>query len=472
MSYVAAFRAYEWNDCIAMLAARFFAATPGARHVVLMNEERGPIDVGAHEKVAHGSDFSDIGLPDVPAGRSLWFNGDYAYGHLRRVLPGYEHYVIAESDVAVNLSLAPMMEKVVSAKIDLVVHELRPCLPSWPWFDAASAQPNPVCAGLFIFVASGRALDALLTERLRLAAQLRADPSAPWPIVESFVATTVWNAGMRIGEIGEFADTDHLKVGPALSVNDPAAHRPGSLVHPVLSGPMLLRRLLSPLGPAEYRRPGAPHHDSLRFEPFSTLAAVFWDAFEMRGDHRGLAELREEMLQRGLPVPQPLDLAWCKPATVSSICQWSATQDPEEEATRANGRVFHDICAFHTGEEADAWWRVDLLERQEVQVVEIVNRADFGERFQRFVIETALSGDDWTVVSEKDDDRPVSGDAAFPWRVVLGEPVACRFVRIRRLGPPGFLHLRRVRIFGPQLLPQSLAETVEAPPLSARAVHG
>ena len=167
LNYVAAFRAYEWTEDIALMARRFFDACPGARQVVLLNEANGPIDVGSYEKIAHGDDFSAFGLPERPVGKSLWFNSDYAYAFLRQALPHYDHYIISESDVAVNLSLERMACHAVEHGIDAIVHQLQPARPDWHWYQEALAQDDPWMAYVFICLFSGRALDAMLDARRR-----------------------------------------------------------------------------------------------------------------------------------------------------------------------------------------------------------------------------------------------------------------------------------------------------------------
>jgi len=69
--FVAAFRAYEWDDAIAELARRFFAACPEARCVVLADETRGPINAGGYEKITHTDDTSFLEIPNFPPGRSI-----------------------------------------------------------------------------------------------------------------------------------------------------------------------------------------------------------------------------------------------------------------------------------------------------------------------------------------------------------------------------------------------------------------
>ena len=453
LRYVAAFRAWQWNDDIATLARRFFDNCPGGRHVVLMNEARGPVDADGHEKIVHDDDFSVLGLPNRPAGHSLWFNGDYSYIFLRIALPGFDYYVIAESDVAVNLSLEPLIRHVAEHGVDAVMHRLAPANPDWAWYPQALAQPDPQSAALFFIVFSGRALDALLVERQALARRLADGLTDLWPIVESFVPTTLHGAGMRFAEIGDFADVAHMSHRPHLSLHDPRASRPGSLAHPVLGPRGLARAVLAEHPPQDIDRDGSVLHAALFGEPLDQFADLLLDAFARAGDHAGHAAVLDRMRLAGVPVPRHADLALLKPATVSSTGRWSRTADNRLEAAGANGIVAHEDHAFHTDEELDAWWMVDLGEDCLVEEIRIVNRRQFAGRFRDFAVEGSRDGVAWRVRFAKRDEEPVSSDPERPWRLTFDDPFLARHVRVRRLGEPDALHLRRVQLFGRLLQP-------------------
>ena len=445
--YVAAFRAYKWNADIASLAERFFSHCPGARHVVLLNEEGGSIDVAAWEKVSHTQDFSEWGLPERPHGQSPWYNGDYTYILLRQRLPDHDHYLVVESDVAVNLPLGPMVMEAAAREIDAVVHHLSPVHPDWLHHAASLAQPDAWRCFLFTALFSGRALDTLLAARLDLARHPEA-ASRPWPIVESFVPTALRNADLRFAELSDFADTSLLRYRPFLRLHDPATHRPGTLAHPVLGTADLTRALLYDQPPHDYFRPGTAMHEALAGQDPAEVAPELIDGFARHGDHAGVARLHAVLAAHGLAFPHRADLAYAKPALISSTSPWSRGNDAALDAAGANGAVLHAECAFHTDGEPSAWWQVDLLEDCVVDRVEIVNRGTMTERFVRFVVESSRDGAHWATRHLKHDDRPVSSDADAPWAIDLPDPFIARLVRVRRLGAPECLHLRRVRLFG------------------------
>ena len=451
--YVAAMRAYKWNDDIAGLAARFFANCPGARHVILMNEAHGPVSCGTFEKVSHDEDFGRFGLPEWPVGQSLWYNGDYAYIFLRDALPDYDFYIVTESDVAVNTSLEPLVRHAAAQAIDGTMHWLQPADPGWYWYGQALAQKDPWQACLFLAMFSGRAIDLMLRERQGLAAGLEAGDTALWPIVESFVPTAMRAAGMAVSEIRDFADTRLLEYRPFKSPRDPDVLRQGSLVHPVAGGEDLVRRFLAETPVSEFFRPGSPACIALSFEALAPVAGLLWDALIRNGDHRDVPLLHAAMRARGLVFPHRRDLAYGKPSRLSSVSEWSRDLDPERDAAGANGVAMHEECAFHTASEPDAWWMVDLLDECVIDQVRVVNRGNIPERFRDFVIESSSDGALWRERLTKADDLPVSSDADAPWSADFEDPFPARFVRIRRLGEPDYLHLRRVQLFGRPALP-------------------
>ncbi|MBE7210812.1 MAG: discoidin domain-containing protein [Gluconacetobacter diazotrophicus] len=467
--WVAAFRAYKWNDDIASLAKRFFANCPGARHVVLLNEEHGPIDVGSYETVSHGRDFSAWGLPERPSGQSPWYNSDYVYCQLRLHLPDHDYYLVSESDVAVNGPFEPVVRHAAANRIDAVVHQLGPVDPRWAHHPAALAQRDPLRCFLFVCLFSGRALDTILAGRQTLARH--PDFAArPWPIVESFVPTILRDAGMRIAEMSLFFDTLFLRYRPFLPLSSPHASRPRSLAHPVLGPADLATALLYDQPPRDFFRRGSVLNAVLSREPLDRASPPLIDAFARSGDHAGVALLHAELRARGLPFPHRADLAYAKPALLSSASQWSRGHDPALDAAGANGAVLHPECAFHTDREVEAWWHVDLLDPCLVHRVSITNRVDVAERFRRFAIDTSLDGSAWQERHRKNDDAPVSGDDAAPHCVAFPEPVSARFVRIRRLGPPDYLHLRRVRVFGEPLPFPAASPPAETSSTAALAV--
>jgi hypothetical protein len=452
MRSVAAFRTHIWDDDIAELALRFFAAVPSSRQVVLVDETRGPIEIPGYEKISHTDDTQCLGLPNYPAGYSLWFNGDYGVYFLQRALPDFDYYLVSECDLAVNLSLEPMMRCAITNRIDMIAHKIEPSGSRWAWHDHGLAISNaPWRALLFLTVLSGRAIDCLLESRRELARRFAAGEVRLWPFCEAFVPTVLKSiSDIRIIEVSTFANTENLVFRPYLSIHDPRASRPGTLVHPVLGGNRFIERLLAKYPVQDFFREGselrqgllsqAPHEDIV--EPLRRVLAK-------QRDHSGVALLYKEAAEHGWPIGSSDDLAYCKPAVSSSVSRWSWYQDAERDACGANGESLAKDYGFHTQEETDPWWMVDLLGEHLIEEVAIVNRQAQAQRFRSFRIESSLDGAAWTTRFRQADPVDVSADPEWPWRVTFPDPFAARYVRIVLLGA-GTLHLRRVQVFGPE----------------------
>ncbi len=448
--YVAAFRTYDWDEEIAELARRFFSAFPSSHQVVLADETRGLITIPGYEKISHTEDTARFGLPNHPNGRSLYFNGDYAVYFLQRALPDFEYYVVSEYDVAVNVPLEPMMRLAIDQRIDLIAHEVEPSSPDWFWHShGLTLSTAPWRSLLNLMVLSRRAIAFLLQARRQLAQRFAAGEMDLWPLDEAFVATVLKSTpGTRFADLSTFADTVNFGFRPWLSLHDPRANRPGSLAHSVLGGKRFIAALLDEHPPRDFFREGSELRERLLSQtPFEDIAEPLRRALAKERDHEGVALLCEHAGAYGWSVASTTDLALYKPAVASSVSQWSRYQDPERDACGANGEDLPQDYGFHTREEADPWWMVDLIEECVVEEVAIVNRVKQPQRFRTFRIETSCDGSDWTIRFTQSEPCDVSSDPESPWRLRFADVFPARYLRIILLGA-GALHLRRVQVFG------------------------
>jgi len=514
--FVAAFRAYEWDDAIAELARRFFAACPEARCVVLADETRGPINAGGYEKITHTDDTSFLEIPNFPPGRSLWFNVDYGIYFLRKALPDYDYYILSESDLAVNLTLTPMMSYVAKNGIDLLTSRLRQPDTGWNWHKNAIEHFSGYLATiLFFMILSGRAADALLAARQEFARRYEKTGIRSWPFCESFVPTVLKNiSGMRFADVADFALVKNLQYRPRISLRDPRANQPGSLVHSVLGGKRFLSAFISENPPRDFFKVDSELRRGLAYEPFDDVRASLYLAFLNAGDsggiallekevasraaasvastsaplsasdprdyflissdfrraldqrnfedyayalyqsflaardHSGAEKFRSEMMERGMKLPPNRDLACGKPAVSSSTSGFSHYGDPQRDACGANGNEIAADFGFHTSQEDNPWWMVDLSDESVIDSVQIVNRATCSERFSSFTIQSSRDGSNWNTRYIKLDLTEVSSNPDCPWTFDFADPFVARYVRIVSLQKRTFLHLRRVQIFG------------------------
>ncbi len=141
------------------------------------------------------------------------------------------------------------------------------------------------------------------------------------------------------------------------------------------------------------------------------------------------------------------DIALHKPATQSSVSQWSHFGTVEEEALGANAGVIPDDYGFCTESEVNPWWQVDLQDEYLVEKVIILNRKNCTDRFRNFSLLKSLDGDGMELMYQKADGTVVGGPENRPLEVTLPPGQLARFVRIR-LDDENYLHLRSVQVFG------------------------
>ena len=113
---------------------------------------------------------------------------------------------------------------------------------------------------------------------------------------------------------------------------------------------------------------------------------------------------------------------------------------------------------FHTNNEEQPWWEVDLLDLHRITSVRLYNRLDDASwRASRLVCLISCDGQDWTELFRRDEETPFGGidGQPFVWSGEYPKPV--RLIRLQILVNEDF-HLDQVEIIG----------TAE-PPLRARA---
>jgi hypothetical protein len=136
-------------------------------------------------------------------------------------------------------------------------------------------------------------------------------------------------------------------------------------------------------------------------------------------------QLRSTAAQAGLPVL--VNIAQGKPASQSSLSQWSAGPD---EATRAVAGPFPAAFAFHTETENCPWWQVDLLDIYPIERIVVHNRLDGGiERAKTLKVEVSVDNEHWILV-HSGVCYFSGGEKGEPLVLPLGSAMLGRFVRL------------------------------------------
>jgi hypothetical protein len=147
------------------------------------------------------------------------------------------------------------------------------------------------------------------------------------------------------------------------------------------------------------------------------------------------------------------NLALRKPALVSAVSAWSASQDPAVEAAGGNNGQITGACGFHTPLQREPWWQVDLGRIYAIRAVVVFNRLDFAERCIRMRVSSSPDGANWTIRGAKLDGALFGGADGNPYTFTFSPPFQARLVRITLIGE-GMLHLDEIEVYGDESPPQ------------------
>ena len=148
------------------------------------------------------------------------------------------------------------------------------------------------------------------------------------------------------------------------------------------------------------------------------------------------------------------NIALGKVATQSSVCQWSSSQDPKEDAVGAVNGVKSGRQGFHTDVEDEPWWMVDLGGSYNIHAIKLFNRLKsapgVAERSARLAIDIGPKEQSLAEVYRREENESFGGIDGDPLIWAPMTPIAGRFVRIRLL-TRNYLHLDEVEVYGEPL---------------------
>jgi len=140
------------------------------------------------------------------------------------------------------------------------------------------------------------------------------------------------------------------------------------------------------------------------------------------------------------------NLALNKPARQSSTSTWSRHRDVSEDARGANNGAPAEF-GFHTEQEREPWWQVDLGDGYAISRIILYNRPDVPNRLSRFSVLTSLDERSWNEAYRKVDGSIFGDKLGEPFIVDFTEPRLGRYVRIR-LDGFNYLHFNECEVFG------------------------
>jgi hypothetical protein len=144
------------------------------------------------------------------------------------------------------------------------------------------------------------------------------------------------------------------------------------------------------------------------------------------------------------------NLALGRAASQSSVAEWSVGRTVQDDAAGAVNGSFVERYGFHTAEEYQPWWQVDLGGRAGIEAVVVYNRIDHPAiRMRATPLRILLSddGETWTAVHETGPDERIGGTDGHPLIWQPAERAVARFVRLQAVRTT-ILHLVEVEVFG------------------------
>lgn len=449
---VVAFRTHVWDSDVETLARRAYGSSAGLKFVVLADETTQQIDVPFwYQKLAHTDNFDDLGLPNYPQGRSLWYNADYPLYRLRSAYPDARYYIMVEFDVAINIALCKLETEIFDKGIDLVVSDLREVGPDWPWFKTVNRYFDKVFQAFIPFILiSGRAIDEFLKIRQHIAMKNKSIVSEDdWPFCEAFIGSAFSNIShFAFARLSEFAELPVFNAGPPLSVATPLSDRPNTLVHPVLAGDRLIKKLLMRPFVLELVGDNVSVFEEISDIERTDLIKHTELVYRSRGDVGRLRKLKDIASKYELNILETDEnIAYGRPAEQSSISRWSTYKDVFQEARLGNGERPNDELYFHTEFELNPWWQCDFCSVFLVSRVILFNRLAVPDRCVQFAILSSEDGELWRLEATKISDTVFGGADGNPYIFLFDPSFRSRYVRVQLIGE-GFLHLDQVEIFG------------------------
>src|SRR5271170_2990165 len=145
-----------------------------------------------------------------------------------------------------------------------------------------------------------------------------------------------------------------------------------------------------------------------------------------------------------------INLALDKPASQSSVSQWSNGRAAEEDARGANNDKISAEAGFHTDREQDPWWQVDLEGEYLIRRVVIFNRRHTAHRLRHFSLLRSLDGHEWKRFFRKIDSTVFGDVDDRPYVAEIAGDHPARFVRVRLDGYE-WLHFNECQAFGDPL---------------------
>ena len=269
-----------------------------------------------------------------------------------------------------------------------------------------------------------------------------------WPNNEAFVGTEIVRLGVREAPLSKFGNDFAYDWAPPHAEAELQALSDAVVVHPVLDGVRYFRSIARFDWTAEgLFVSGSRLSSQMAAVDPEAVVALFLEHILDTRNWALLDKLRDYATARtGLRSDALFNVARGKPATQSSTCLWSRlTKVGEDAAGAVNGNRTGGF-GFHTDDEIEPWWLLDLEAVCPVREIRVFNRMQQVGRARQIVVQYSIDLLHWTLLFHHGAGHDFGGIDGTPLTIILAAPIELRFIRIHLEGRQ-ILHLDEVEVY-------------------------
>ena len=452
------FLTHFWNEFSDRQIARLMQVSGHADVFVVVDESRGPVLVRhppTHVLFITTPSLAEDGFLLEPRDQARWLHTDYNLYHFIERYPQYDYVFLVEHDCVVTANLDVIVGAMKLMDAEFVGLPMSGAVEHWYWTETAiQYYDHAVISGRLMGIT---AYSRSLAERLsseRRSSRLRerfetfrttVGSQIKWLNNECFIGCELTRLGILELSLSDFGDTSRYDWFPPTMERDLTRMSEPAFIHPCLDDKTVaasfVKRGWRPAGNTNRGVEPWPHLQSLTDQSLVDLFARHFIAID---DRAGLNDLYAFCLSHSRnEVLLEIDVGLGRPATQSSVGQWSIHSNPSHEASRAvDGSIVSH--AVHTDFEESAWWCLDLQRQYPISEIRIVLVMDPGEKPVEIAIVNSSDLMDWSELPNKQACLKFASGLAIA-TYLLSPPITTRFLRVTRC-TPGHLRLNAVKV--------------------------
>jgi hypothetical protein len=458
--YAVIFKVHYWDGFTERQFRRLCKCVGAGDVFVVVDETRGEVPGIHHDKILRLTEQSVAagGYYAQPAGALFWWNTEYPLYHFADAYPDYDYVVMCEYDVTADVSIDTLVSAMAGRGLQFVGEEVRTPREFWHWkeFAVPFYGTEQDYTGRFLCFAafSMGFVRHLQAVRRRHTAMIAAGEVVPgpdghlhWPNNEAFVGVELARAHVPQAPLALFANTSRYDWAPATPEFLLPQVLRNAVIHPVLDS----RRYLHSLA-----KLGLKPEDLFSGHPALTgvldrcdladVVPMYLQYFADKQRFEGLDGLRGYVRQRGGDLRELFNAARNKPATQSSLSRWSRGGSLAHDAAGALAAQIPPDAGFHTDDDEQPWWCVDLDGCFPVQEICVHNRAAHPQRAAGLTVSCSTDLEHWSVLYVEPDASAFSRGSSPALEIRFETPVTMRFLKLH-LPRKEVLHLASVKVY-------------------------